>query len=160
MGNVVPAGGQSKAPLDPHVYLQELPQLVFSSLVRPGKFLKTVVCKSVEQGPCVVKIYRKPGEGSGASAAEVEASLLRIADRLNLLRQCLNLNEVRACMQCCYESCAMLGQVAAGVEGEGWCLAGVQFSGLHWSVCLKERWVDGCGCQLHLQAQPVADTCG
>ena len=95
MGNVVPAGGQAKAPVDPHVYLQELPQLVFSSLVRPGKFLKTVVCKSVEQGPCVVKIYRKPADASPAAAAELEAALARISNRLSLLRLRFNLNEVR-----------------------------------------------------------------
>ncbi len=87
----MPPGAQTKAQFDLHVYLQEMPQLVFQSVIRPGKFLKTVVCKSVEQGACIVKVYRKPGEGVNP---DLEAELAIIGERLHNLRQRLTLVEV------------------------------------------------------------------
>jgi hypothetical protein len=45
-----------------------------------------------------VKVYRKP-DGDAASVAEMEARLLAIGNRLNLLRHSINLNEVRVCVR-------------------------------------------------------------
>lgn len=53
MGGAVPSGAAGKAAPQPdlHVYIQEFPYLVFSSVLKPGKFLKAAVCKSGAQVP-------------------------------------------------------------------------------------------------------------
>ena len=95
MGNTVPAGGAKAGPQpDLHVYLQEYPFLVFGGVLKGGKFLKSALFKSGEQGEGVIKVYRKPPAGTLGSV-DLEAELKRISDRLSLIRGYLTLYEVR-----------------------------------------------------------------
>lgn len=98
MGNSVPStlSGKSAPPApDLHVYLTEFPSLVYSSMLKPGKLLKTAVCKSGEQGDCVFKVYRKPAPGT-LIGVDLEPQLFMIQQRLTLIRDHLTLNEVSA----------------------------------------------------------------
>ncbi len=77
MGNTVPSerkGAGLQQP-DLHVYLQEFPQMVFSSVMKQGKFIKTASCKSGEQGQCVIKVCR-PRHPRGFAA--VPSHVLRV----------------------------------------------------------------------------------
>ena len=79
---------------DFHVYLTEFPSLVFSSMLKQGKLLKSAACKSGEQGDVVIKVYRKPPPGALGSL-DLESELQAIYERLVLIRDNLTLYEVR-----------------------------------------------------------------
>ncbi len=105
MGNVVPAGAAKAGPQpDFHVYLQEYPFLVYSGLLKGGKFLKSALFRSGEQGDGVIKVYRKPPPGTLAGV-DVEAELKRISERLALIRGYLTLYEARTAALCLPWSC-------------------------------------------------------
>ena len=82
MGNTV-STGKGPPQGDVHTFLQEFPELTFSKLIGNGKFLKTVVCKGVEHGDCVVKVYRSPDP-------EMDPQVIQLySQRLALLRRSL-----------------------------------------------------------------------